>query len=117
MFGLEWDFIIEIAGAQQASNRVEDSVSLLPYLTNPGQGALKPVVFSERFDTGPPNASGFATVRDDRYKLIRWYPAGTEEFYDLMNDPFENIELLAVGLTPQQQRIKNEFAVLIHEVR
>ncbi|MEM7202561.1 MAG: sulfatase-like hydrolase/transferase [Planctomycetota bacterium] len=85
-----------------------DSVSFAPYLRNPSATPRRNTVFTESFNgetwTGV-NTSGAAAIRDDTYKLIRFYTteSNTDEFYDLVADPFENSELLAAGLNPTQQ--------------
>lgn len=76
-----------------------DSVSLVPYLVNPAQAPLRTHAFAEAFK---PN--GFAptaadrVIRDDRYKLRRIGIApASHELYDLVADPFEQVDLLAGG--------------------
>ncbi|MEM7204971.1 MAG: sulfatase-like hydrolase/transferase [Planctomycetota bacterium] len=85
-----------------------DSVSLVPYLTEPLQAPLRQTVFTEHFGGetwSAVNTTGEAAVRDDRYKLIRIYTPTEvdEEFYDLELDPLEQQNLLDAGLTPAEQ--------------
>ncbi len=111
---------LELAGAQTAvpSHVVYDSLSLVPYLKNPTQVAVRQFAFTEQF-TGnvwpKPNQNGHATIRDDRYKLIHYYTRG-DEFFDLLLDPWENKNLLSGTLTSAQQsahvRLINEIARL-----
>jgi arylsulfatase A-like enzyme len=91
--------LAELAGVQ---SQAEDSISIVPVLSNP---ALTPrhTVYSETFS---PNGSGPWTdhrraVRDDRYKLIRRL-GQSDEFYDLLANPFETINLLP-GLSVDEQ--------------
>ena len=51
-------------------------------------------------------------MRNHRYKLLRY--EGEEEFYDLRDDPYENLDLLQDGLTEQQQ---SEYQVLKTRIR
>lgn len=80
-----------------------DSLSLLPYLQDPGRPSLRRWVYSETF---APNGPGPWTqhdraVRDARHKLIRRLGA-PDELYDLQADPFEQQDLLAGPLTRPQ---------------
>ena len=101
------------AGAAVPSWLAVDGVSLVPYLTDPNQSPLRAFAFSEQFTgaTWPsPNSNGHAVLRNDQYKLIHRYTGGSHELYDLLNDPWENQNLLASQLTPLQQQ--NYFALL-----
>jgi len=84
----------------------EDSLSMLPYLTAPAQTSLRGVAFT---DALWPNALGYPFVnlqgvRNDRYKLVREAkPSGAWfELYDLVDDPFEQIDLMQGTLDPPQ---------------
>ena len=75
----------------------QDSVSFVPYLTDPAQPPLRERVYSERFQGNKADTDGFSVARDSRYKLIRRYDQGgvaAEEMYDLATDPFELNDLL-----------------------
>jgi arylsulfatase A-like enzyme len=94
--------VLELAGAGAQPPWVRtDSVSLAGYLRDPAQQPVRTMVYAELFQ-GDPNTSGFATVRNARYKLIRHLrPDGTlQQFYDLAADPFETDDLLDGTLTP-----------------
>jgi len=52
-------------------------------------------------------------VRNDRYKLIIDLTGGPAEFYDLLSDPYEQIDLMTLGLTPNEQ---SQFDLLKAEV-
>ena len=90
--------ILELAGLNVNSSVpasvILDSKSLLPVLQN--LPAVRSRLYSESFDASVPSSGG-RLLRDDRYKLIR-NAAGTDEFYDLLNDPYESVNLLASGL-------------------
>ena len=54
------------------------------------------------------------TIRGERYKYLRH--AGTEEFYDLLEDPYEHVNLLDGRLTAEQEarlgQLRDQFAAL-----
>jgi arylsulfatase B len=91
--------LAELAGADSVA---EDSISLVPYFTNP-RAHLRDAVYCETFS---PNGSGpwsvhSRAVRNERYKLIRRVGL-PDEFYDLLATPFETVNLLP-GLTSLEQ--------------
>ncbi len=107
-----------------------DSVSMVPYLQNSGALSLRSTNFSESFTPiqaqygDIPPASGATqsskTMRDVRYKLIWNTLDNTEEFYDLVVDPYENTNLLLGGLTsgsPEEQsylKLKTDIVALVN---
>ncbi|MAG63021.1 hypothetical protein CMO84_05805 [Candidatus Woesearchaeota archaeon] len=95
--------IIELAGGTLPA--VTDSVSLVPYFSDPSL-SLRTYVYSERFRPNGVNNPQYRyrtrTVRDSQYKLLRRM-GSHDEFYDLLADPYERINLLDKGLTPKQQ--------------
>jgi len=93
--------LAELAGG---TSTAEDSVSIVPCFSDPG-ASPRALVYSERFTNGAsfPAPDHQQAIRGDRFKLIRRYQGGvTEEFYDLLQDPFETNDLLP-GLDPGQQ--------------
>jgi len=90
--------ILELAGISVAgtvpAGVTLDSQSLLPVLLN--QPVTRPRLYSERFDSSTPTVGGRA-LRDDRYKIIR-LQTGTDQFFDLQADPYENANLLVAGV-------------------
>ena len=92
----------ELSGSSAAT---QDSISLVPILTDP-TGAVRTTVYSESFSNHPaslPAPDHEQAIHDGRYKLIRRQSGGSfEEFYDLSIDAFETNDLLP-NLTPQQQ--------------
>jgi arylsulfatase A-like enzyme len=88
--------IAEIFG--RAHEEAVDSLSLLPYFTDPAQPSLRTTVYSEHFE--PPGFGPYTrydrAIREARYKLIhRWSPSvDSTELYDLETDPFEQVNLL-----------------------
>jgi len=71
-----------------------DSVSLVPYLTDPAQAPLREWTLSELYASAASNNQPGRTIRDVRFKLIVFLD-GREEFYDLLADPWETTDLLA----------------------
>jgi hypothetical protein len=94
--------ILELAGidltATMPTTTVLDSRSLLPTLTN--TATLNRSVYVEKFGTNTPTADGHA-LRNGKFKLLQF--AGVEEFYDVEADPNESTNLLALGMTAEQQ--------------
>lgn len=90
--------VLEMAGAHVADALPEgaiiDSVSLMPYLSEPGRASIRAWAYADLFP-GSDVADGRAAIRDERFKLIRG--SGQDEFYDLAEDPYERNELLANG--------------------
>ncbi|MEM7200607.1 MAG: sulfatase-like hydrolase/transferase [Planctomycetota bacterium] len=93
-----------------------DGRSLRPYLQSSGGAPVRDAMVSERFIGLDPNRNGFACIRGERFKLIRRYPTGQEEYYDLSLDPMEQSDLLAGSLSPAQllslEQLRNELTVL-----
>ena len=84
------------------STTAEDGRSLVPVLAAPGR-SVRDMVYTESFT---PNGFGPWTdhrraVRDDRYKLIR-AQGQADEFFDLLEDPFESDNLWP-GLDASEQ--------------
>jgi arylsulfatase A-like enzyme len=96
--------ILEMAGINVAAtvpaSITVDSQSLLPAL----QGApdLPRYVYAELFATNSPTPSDGRSLRNRQFKLIR-FNSGREEFYDLLADPYERVNLLARGLNGVQR--------------
>jgi arylsulfatase A-like enzyme len=94
--------ILEMAGINVASagiTNVIDSQSILPALTTTSN--LTRYVYVEKFGTNTPTPDGRA-LRNTQFKLIK-FASGTEEFYDLLADPYEKTNRLSAGLTATQQ--------------
>lgn len=88
--------IADVAGVNV--NNYEDSQSFKPLLSSAAQGS-RDYCYAEYWSDGS-DVSGYA-VRNDQYKLIQ-YDSGTQLFFDLMNDPFEQQNLLSGSLTSVQ---------------
>ena len=89
--------------AEAVPSRVhQDSVSFFPYLAKPDLPSMRDWVYADVFSgsfAGLPDAN--YTIRNERYKLLRH--EGNEEFYDLGEDPYEHVDLLAGSLSTAQQ--------------
>ncbi|MHC4846603.1 MAG: sulfatase-like hydrolase/transferase, partial [Planctomycetota bacterium] len=90
--------VAEVKGV--AMPTATDSVSMVPYFSDPGLPSIRPWVYSEFFrDNGyGPYSEWTRAVRDDRFKLIWEYDNSigptTLHLYDLDTDPFELVNLL-----------------------
>jgi arylsulfatase A-like enzyme len=81
-----------------------DSISFLPDLLEPDSQSRRQWVYADVFFGNFAGVEGADyAMRDERYKLLR--RDGVLEFYDLMTDPFEHINLLDGTLSePQEER-------------
>ncbi len=61
------------------------------------------------------NKTGYA-IRNERYKHLR-FNSGLELFFDLENDPFEKVNLLAGTLTDEEQEAFQSLEELAAEIR
>jgi arylsulfatase A-like enzyme len=88
--------ILEMAGTSVAAavpgNVPIDGRSLIPTLSN--NVVLPRLAYSELFGTNHTANESGRTLRDSRYKLIR-YTDAHEEFFDLQTDPYENTNLIS----------------------
>ena len=78
-----------------------DSVSLVPYLSDPGRESIRQWVYADSFTTDAGLQSGAYTMRNQRYKLL--VEQGVEHFFDLQADPYEHNDLLARDLSEEEQ--------------
>ena len=88
----------------------EDSVSMVPYFSNPAQRTIRPWSYSEGFIPNflGPFTSYQKAVRDSRYKLIR-IQGQPDQFFDLQVDPFE-AQNLVEGLNVRQTLAYNSLS-------
>jgi len=93
--------VLEIGGANLPGG-MYNSLSFKHKLDNsPGDERLYNYIEYSR-----PSGAGWA-IRDAQYKYIE-FDNGTQEFYDLLNDPFENNNLIS-NLTTTQQTILGDM--------
>ncbi len=93
--------IINLCGIEEHSEFLQglniDSVSLVPYLNTEHSPPQRNWILSELEGSNFPERDGKA-VRNDRYKLIA-FSEGNDEFYDLIEDPLEDENLLDAPLS------------------
>ena len=98
--------IMELAGIHPEQTVPEDvttdSVSFLGALSNPDAPSQRDWVYADVFSGGFEGVedANYA-LRNHRYKILRH--RGSEEFYDLQEDPYEQSNLLAQELSPQER--------------
>jgi len=107
--------LVELSGNELPEGLVHDSVSLAPYFVNPSVNSVRDFVFADAFYAGSGIEEGAFTVRDDRYKLIRWYDH--QELYDLEADPYENVDLLSDGESEEERAIIGVLERLVMNIR
>jgi arylsulfatase A-like enzyme len=94
------DIFATLADIGGVAAGTEDSLSLLPYLGDPGltTQAARPFVYAEKFSPNGfgPYTSHEKAVRDETYKLI-WRDGTFEEFFNLNDDPWEQHNLLPLS--------------------
>ena len=97
--------LLELAGVDSAEAIPEgitvDSVSLVPYLSDPGRESIREWVYADAFSTELGVGSGAYTMRNGRYKLL--VDEGVEYFFDLQEDPYEHNDLMASDLSEEEQ--------------
>ena len=97
--------LLELAGIDSAEAVPEgitvDSVSLVPYLSDPGRESIRQWVYADSFTTDAGLESGGYTMRNQRYKLL--VDGGVEHFFDLQADPYEHNDLMAGELSEEEQ--------------
>lgn len=113
--------VLDLAGATAVlpPGVTTDGESLVPYLGNPSQPALRAFAYSEAFvgNAWPaPLTNGYAIARDDRYKLIL-RSTGLHEMYDLQQDPWERTNLLLGQLSATEDVARQALEDEIDRVR
>jgi len=88
-------------------NIAHDSVSLMPYLSDPDHESIREWIYVDRFNTEEGVKAGEYAIRDQKYKYLN--DEGTEYFYDLEVDPYEYNNLLEGELSTLE---RNRFASL-----
>ena len=112
--------IMEMAGIDPAETLPDevthDSVSFLYALPNPDAPSRRDWLYADRFDGGLPGVeSADYAMRNQRYKLVRF--RGEEELYDLREDPYEYVNLLAGELSPEEQAAYHSLSEQILTLR
>ncbi len=91
--------VLELAGVESdlPDDLDPDGVSLVPIATSASAAAPHAWVISEIFGGPAGPARTGRTIRDDRFKLVR-FDNGAESLFDLTSDPSEHQNLLAAPL-------------------
>ncbi len=89
----------DIAGAGSAN--YQDGISIKPLFTD-GNAAKRTFAYTEQFGNTSATDDGYA-IRNSLYKLIH-LNSGTEYFYKISTDPFEQTNLLSGTLTTEAQQ-------------
>jgi arylsulfatase B len=88
--------VLELAGSDAATTKPEgvflDTVSMVPILS--GGRSLRDFNYADHFGATRTGASDERAIRNARYKLIQDRVKDTEELYDLVDDPYEQNDLL-----------------------
>jgi len=108
--------VAELAGVniRGGPTVAQDSVSFVPYFSNPGL-SVRDLVYAEKFSPNggaPPYAEHHRTARNERYKLIR-ITGQPDGFYDLQLDAFEGTNRLGIGLNAREQAAFDELEGLL----
>lgn len=101
--------IADLTGA--GSSSVHDSHSFTPLLTT-GDQTIRDFAYSE---VDQDNTVGY-TIRNVSYKLIV-FDNGNRELYDMVNDPYENQNLLDGNLNSQQAAALTALETAVTEIR
>ena len=107
--------IVELAGASLPDDRPLDSVSLMPYFSNPGRESIRTYQFAEFFHSEYGASAGEYAIGDGDHKLIG-RRAG-RELYDLGADLSESNNLLADGISAVEQEIVDRLAATVEDLR
>lgn len=99
-----YNTLLELAGLDVASavptGTTMDSTSFIGSLTN--TASVDRDVYAELFGGDFSDDSTGRILRNSGFKLIQ-FTDGTQEFYDLLNDPYEGTNLLASAMDATQQ--------------
>jgi arylsulfatase B len=112
--------IMEMAGIDAADTVPEqvelDSISFIPYLNDPEAESLRTFAYADRFlgnFAGIPDAQ--YAVRNQEFKLVN--EDDGLEFYNLLEDPFEENDLLQSDLSEHEQASYDELTRVATEIR
>ena len=112
--------VLDMAGIDIAETVPEkvtlDSVSFLPYLSNPDAESIRQFAYADGFEgnfAGIPEAN--YAMRNATFKLLRHN--GETEFYNLGEDPFEHDNLLERELSKREQAQYDLLSEQLNELR
>ncbi|WP_299108706.1 sulfatase-like hydrolase/transferase [uncultured Tenacibaculum sp.] len=103
--------ISEIAGA--GVNEINDSRSFKELLTSPSNSLSRDFAYTEH---GQSIGDDEYTIRNANYKYIM-FTDGSEAFYDLTNDFFENTNLLSGTLSAEEQEQLNSLKETLNNLK
>ncbi len=111
---------MEMAGIDPANTVPDeittDSVSFFSTLPDAGTPSPREWVYADVFGRGHPGiADGNYAIRDARYKLLRH--EGLEQFYDLIDDPYENRDLLTRNLSGREHAAYQDLSKRVRQLR
>jgi len=112
--------IMEMAGIDPANTVPDeittDSVSFFSTLSDADTPSPREWVYADVFGGGHSGvADANYAIRDARYKLLRH--EGLEQFYDLIDDPYENQDLLTRDLSSREQAAYQDLSERVHQLR
>jgi len=112
--------IMEMAGIDPANTVPDeittDSVSFFSTLSDADTPSPREWIYADVFGGGHPGvADANYAIRDARYKLLRH--EGLEQFYDLIDDPYENRDLLTRNLSGREHAAYQDLSERVHQLR
>lgn len=109
-----FDTIAELAGMPASA---QDSISIVPYFTDPDLDSLREYAYAEAFfPHGPgPYEEYDRAIRNEHFKLIEHLDA-PDELYNLRNDRFEQQNLLELPLTPYENAVFRELKARMRQL-
>ncbi|MAO84131.1 MAG: hypothetical protein CMH50_09660 [Myxococcales bacterium] len=99
---------LDWAGIPAPSDRSIDGLSLIRYGTDPLAPPTRSWIYSELFGSNVVQSRTGQTLRDDRFKWIG-YQDGSEMFFDLHDDPNEQLNLFDAVLSADAQASQADF--------
>lgn len=97
----------DITGAGSAN--YQDGISIKPLFTD-AAAAKRNFVYTEQFGNTQTANDGYA-IRNTNYKLVH-LQSGTEFFYKISTDPFEQVNLLTVTLSTEAQQNLDQLRLI-----
>ncbi len=87
--------ICEMTGQPIPEKKPVDGMSLVPFLKNPGRKDNRTLYWHFPHYWNGGNLAPYSVIRDDDWKLIRWYEDDRKELYNLKDDLSEKEDLAA----------------------
>ena len=99
--------------AEQERDYARHSVSLTPILFDDVTTQVREFAYADSFGIVGGIERDAQAIRNDQYKLIKFETEGKEELYDLINDPYENVNLLSRPLSETEQTHYTQLSEII----